>query len=70
MGTPGSAVILTAFGNVSCKDNGLAASFYLTAFGNVSCKDNGLAASFYCISALIRQIRVIRVLFLNIRENP
>ncbi len=48
MGTPGSAVILTAFGNVSCKDN-------------------GLAASFYSISALIRQIRV---LFLNIRENP
>ncbi len=28
MGTPGSAVILTAFGNVSCKDNGLAAAFY------------------------------------------
>ena len=32
MGVSGSAVILTAFGNVSCGHNGLAAAFYASSF--------------------------------------
>ena len=53
MGVSGSAVILTAFRNVSCGHNGLAAAFY--AFR--------LSGFLLFKSVEIRNIRLIRVLF-------
>ena len=78
MGVSGSAVILTAFGNVSCRHNGLAAAFYASGHSGFLV----VRLSFYLHrrslpmsfcdqdyeSVKIRSIRLIRVRFLLVND--